>query len=388
LLIAFNALSVPPGGSGGGATFSLNVLRHLPEALGDARIVAFCNPAETRLPDAPNFLRCDIALRPGAGRVGVELFRLPVELRRLDPDVYVSPNESLPPRLACPAVVVAQNLAYHCDVARRYRPESRLDRLAVTAQRAYYRHRMKTAYAKAARVVAVSQETARLLSQRSSLNLAKTTIALEGADSFLLPPPSAPATRDQRLLVVSTLAPYKNLELTIELFARLRLERTGVVLEIAGSDWRGFRVQLERRIRALGLEESVRLSGAVGPSELVELYERSAILLQLSQCESFGLPAVEAMRYGLPVVVARRSSLPEVVGDGALVVDPDDLDASVAAVRRLLDDDAEREGLVERGYARASALTWTATAQTLATAIRQAALDASGSLRSDARSGR
>jgi glycosyltransferase involved in cell wall biosynthesis len=270
-------------------------------------------------------------------------------------------------------VVVAQNLAYHCEGDAGFAGRRLYDRIATRLQRAYYRRRMADAYRRAAKVVTVSEETRRVLSARSGLDAAAAAVVPEGANSMFLPAPSSNLAREPRLLVVSAVAPYKNLERALELFAELRRRHPDLRLQIAGPDWHGFERVIRARIAALGLVESVELAGLLHPVELAALYERSLVLLHLSTCEAFGLPAVEAMRYGLPVVAARRSSLPEVTAGAAFLIDPDDLGESVDAVDGLLRDEQARAALAERGRERAAQLTWAATAGALAAATLEAA---------------
>src|SRR6266508_3756292 len=105
MVLAYNALSVGVGDWGGGATFTLNVLRHLPDALPDARVVAFVRAGEDRIPHASNLDVRRIGIRTTTGRVAAEALRLPFELRRVSADGLSSPNESLPVRPPCPVVV-------------------------------------------------------------------------------------------------------------------------------------------------------------------------------------------------------------------------------------------------------------------------------------------
>jgi glycosyltransferase involved in cell wall biosynthesis len=375
LVLAYNALSVHPYTWDGGATFALNVLHHLRDALADARIVVFCRREERRIDGSGNVELHPMRISGAPHRIATETLRLPAELRKLGADVFVSPHESIPPRLPCPAVVVAQNLAYHAAGADGFRGERLADRVASRAQRAYYRHRMDGTYPRASRVVAVSHETARLLAERSRLDPARTDVVWEGADSLFLPPPSEGIEREQRILIVSALAPYKNLEQAIGLFAAVQRNRPELKLTIAGPDWRGYRRVVRSTVEDAGLEGAVELAGALHPVGLARLYERSLLLLHLSSCEAFGLPVAEAMRYGLPVVAARRSSLPEVAGDAALYVDPDD-PAAAEALERLVASEEERRALAERGRARAAELTWAATAQGVAAAAVEAVLAA------------
>jgi glycosyltransferase involved in cell wall biosynthesis len=371
-VVAYNALHVRPGVYDGAATFSLNVARRLPDALPGARVVAYVVEDEHRLQPTERLEVRPIgtgAVRAG-GRVALETLWLGLELRQVGADVLVSPHESIPFLPPCPVVVVAQNLVYHrSSFGDPFRGRERRERARTRLQAAYYRRRMGDAYAKAAAVVAVSEHTADVLEAHAHLDRSKTTVVPNGADSDFLADGGATVEREPRLLTVSTLAPYKNLEETIDVFARLRERRPELTLSLAGGDWHGYRAVLEQHAQELGIGGAIRFHGVVGPTDLAQLYRTSLLLLHLSECESFGLPPVEAMRFGLPVVAADRSSLPEVTSGAALLVDPHDLDAVSAAVERVLDGEAAE--LVERGRRRVSTLTWDDTARGVADVVRR-----------------
>jgi len=77
------------------------------------------------------------------------------------------------------------------------------------------------------------------------------------------------------------------------------------------------------------------------------------------------------MASGVPVVTTTATALPEVAGDAALLVDPDDRDGFVAALRRVLSDTALCEWMIARGTARAHLFSWQRAAEvTLATLVR------------------
>jgi glycosyltransferase involved in cell wall biosynthesis len=232
---------------------------------------------------------------------------------------------------------------------------------------------MRGAYRRAAHIIAVSEETRRVLAARAGLESARCTVSHEGADSFLLPEPWADVVTTPRILVVSVLAPYKGLEETIDLFRLLRVLHPELRLEIVGGDWRGFGAVVRRQIASARLNDVVRIRGNVTPAELAKLYAGSLLLLFLSRCESFGLPLVEAMRLGLPTVAADRSSLPEVAGGASLLVDPDRIEDAATQVATLVQDEAARADLAMRGRARAAQLTWRGTAAAIAYAVREVA---------------
>ncbi|PWK84786.1 glycosyltransferase family 4 protein [Fulvimonas soli] len=85
-------------------------------------------------------------------------------------------------------------------------------------------------------------------------------------------------------------------------------------------------------------------------TDLAEAYRACDALLFPSRLEGFGLVALEAQACGRPVVAARNSAIPEVVEDGCtgLLVDTDNVEAFVAAIRQLAGD---RERLARMGRA-------------------------------------
>jgi glycosyltransferase involved in cell wall biosynthesis len=92
------------------------------------------------------------------------------------------------------------------------------------------------------------------------------------------------------------------------------------------------------------------------------MYSGASLFVFPSLYEGFGLTPLEAMSCGAPVVCSNRTSLPEVVGDAAILVDPDNLQELVAAMRRVLGDSALQDDLRARSLQRAARFNWHKTA--------------------------
>jgi glycosyltransferase involved in cell wall biosynthesis len=92
------------------------------------------------------------------------------------------------------------------------------------------------------------------------------------------------------------------------------------------------------------------------------------VLVLPSLDEGFGLTALEAMSAGVPVVASNRGSLPEVIGDGGLLVEPDDIDALSSAIERIVTRPEEATRSARAGLERARAFTWETSAAMLRTA--------------------
>lgn len=120
-------------------------------------------------------------------------------------------------------------------------------------------------------------------------------------------------------------------------------------------------------------ELDLRLLGYVPDEDLPGLYSAATCFAWPSVYEGFGLPPLEALACGTPTIVADASSLPEVVGDAALRVPPDDLDALSEALGRVLGQPTLRSELAAAGPLQAAKFRWDRTASLMLDLYRRAA---------------
>lgn len=170
-------------------------------------------------------------------------------------------------------------------------------------------------------------------------------------------------------LCVSTLHPHKNLTNLLRAISTTRdkLIITGV---------RGFHTEIiEQLIQELNLKDRVQLTGWVPRAELYELFRTAKAMIYPSTFEGFGLPVIEAMAAGLPLACSNIEPLHSIVSGAAIEFPPDDMDAILAAIRRLDQMDTNK------GRQRAALFTWEETARKTLEAI-EAGLRAGSSRRS------
>jgi len=117
----------------------------------------------------------------------------------------------------------------------------------------------------------------------------------------------------------------------------------------------------------LGLQDRVSFIGWVPEKDKPALYSGATLFVFPSLYEGFGLPPLEAMACGTAVIASDRSSLPEISGEGALLVDPHDVDGLARAMSTLVADEGRRAELAAKGLEQAQRFSWRRTvAETMA----------------------
>lgn len=166
---------------------------------------------------------------------------------------------------------------------------------------------------------------------------------------------------------VGTLQPRKNIARIVQAFQQFQQmyaqdpssERVGLVLA-GGQGW------LYDPAWTAGVD-NLYLTGYIDDSDKTTLYSGAIALVFPSLYEGFGFPVLEAMHTGTPVIASNTSSLPELVGEAGLLVDPLDVNAIAAAMKRLAESPDLYLELQRRGYEQAQRFNWeTAAAGTLA----------------------
>ena len=194
----------------------------------------------------------------------------------------------------------------------------------------------------AARIIAVSQFTARELVEL--LDVPETKIRV--IPNAVGPPFTATgdAAEGDYVLAVSTLEPRKNLGRLVEGFRRADLN--GCELRVVGArGWGNV-----DHVPSAG----VRWLGEVSDDELARLYRGARCAAYVSLYEGFGLPVLEAMSCGTPVVTADLPPIRE-FARGVVTVDPRDVDAIAAGLGEAL---ARGDELGREGREAAAAYDW------------------------------
>lgn len=154
---------------------------------------------------------------------------------------------------------------------------------------------------------------------------------------------------------VGRLVGLKNHALMIDLMPALLQRHPGARLVIVGGG--ELEPTLREQAARLGVAAQVRLTGE--RDQVADLLPAFDVFALPSRTEGVSIALLEACASGLAVLATRVGGNPEIIADGrtGLLVPPDDRDATLAALQRLLADAELRErlGHAARAWVKANA---------------------------------
>ena len=200
-------------------------------------------------------------------------------------------------------------------------------------------------------VIAVSDHIAHTVSARTS---ARIVVIPPGWDRAS----ARSRSEEPEVLCVANATPVKGIPDAIEAFRRAELDQARFRLvgdaQRDPAEW--------ERIRAASAESSgLVLDGLVAPDPLAERYAAARVMLSASRYEGWPIAIAEAMASAVPVVAFDVAGVRELVRDGVegLLVEPGDVDALAAALRRLWKEPTTRSQMSLEAKRRATAWpTW------------------------------
>ena len=283
-------------------------------------------------------------------------FRLAAELWRARPDITFVPAHTLPILFPGKGIVTVHDLGY-----------KRFPAAHPPAQRAYLDATTRYSQWRASLVLADSRATAEDLSRFYGTARDKIRVVYPGIDAENLRarPDQIETARvkyslpKRYFLSIGTLQPRKNIERLVQAFDLWRNQNDDEETALVLAGRKGWLFDPNWAQDA----PQVLLPGYIDEADKPGLLGGALALVFPSLYEGFGFPALEAMLCGSPVIASNTSSLPELVADAGLLVDPLDVSAIAAAMRRCSEDEALRQELIRRGRRQATRFTWAAAAE-------------------------
>jgi glycosyltransferase involved in cell wall biosynthesis len=302
------------------------------------------------------------------------------------PDVFFCPSVytyfPLPPRQKA-------LIAIHDAIAERFPSRTLPSRRA----RLFWTAKVRLAVLQSTLVLSVSDFAADDVSRVIGVPRSRIRVALEAPAEAFRPSASRSEIEGAARAVglpdgaewityVGGFSPHKNLDVLVRSFARVlaREAETGrpptyllLVGKLTGDVFHLCVDEVRETALRLGIEDRVLWPGFVPDEQLRHLHSGAVALALPSDCEGFGLPAVEAAACGTPVVATTESPLPALLEGGGIFVAPRDEDGLTEALTTMLDEAGARCRMAKRALASARLLSWDRCAEQALAALRETA---------------
>jgi glycosyltransferase involved in cell wall biosynthesis len=281
-------------------------------------------------------------------------------LRQHKVDVFLSPDNFLSLSTDTPTVLIVHDIAFtHFSENDKW------------VNRQYYKFFTPRFLKRANAILAVSEFTKQdILSKFSFVEKNKITVAYNGCREVFKPlnfsqkkEKNAQNTEGPLFfLFVGAVHPRKNVHRLIQAFDLFKKKvKSNVQLVLCGRfAWQTGAVK--SAYDAATFKQDIIFKGYVEDEEVVKLTASALAVTYVSLFEGFGVPLLEAMNCDTPIITSNVSSMPEVVGEAAILVNPESIEAIADAMQAVFDNDNLREKLIEHGRIQRAKFDWNKTA--------------------------
>lgn len=293
---------------------------------------------------------------------------IPRVLKKINPDIFVSPDAYLSLSSKYPDLIVIHDLNFE------HFPEH-----MPWLTRKYYRYFTPRYAKKAKRIATVSEFSKNDIIEKYNIDPEKIDVVYNGSGEKFKPvsEEEKEITRHKfsvgcdYFVFVGALNPRKNLGNIFKAFDSFKSDyKTNVKFVVVGEKmyWSD---DIKSAYEKMKHKSDVIFTGRLEPDDLSKVVGSSVALVYTSFFEGFGIPIIEAFNAEVPVITSNVTSMPEIAADAALLVNPENAEEIAAAMYNISNDSDLAVSLVEKGKVRKKDFTWEKTAENMWTSIEK-----------------
>jgi len=289
-------------------------------------------------------------------------YRLPRLLKRIKPDLFLSPDGFIPLKSPVPTLAAIHDINFY------HFPQD-----LPFFVRKYYLKYFPLFGKQATKIATVSEYSKSDMIKNYHINPEKIDVVYNGVDIIFKPLIEEKQEEVRKrysqgepfFIFIGALVPRKNLPRLLKAFDLFKEKtKNGYKLIFIGDAMHSFR-EIDRTFSEMKVKKDVVFAGRIPREEIALLLASARALLFVSYFEGFGIPLIEAFCSGVPVVAGNRTSLPEIGGKGAFYVDPFSVESITEGMIKADQDLILRKNLILEGRKQKDKFTWERSAELL-----------------------
>ena len=283
-------------------------------------------------------------------------------LKKLKPDIFISPDGFLPLSIKIPCIPVIHDLNFH------HRPND-LPRII----RNYYNRCFPKFAEKATRIITVSEYSRKDIAESYDIDPDIIDVVYNGADKIFKPATEIEKNETKKrffsgkdyFVYAGSLHPRKNISALLQAFEDFKKETGSDMKLVLAGETLFITPGMKKKLKHMNYHNDVILTGRVSTEDMRLIISSAMVMTFVSHYEGFGIPVLESMQCGVPVIASNTTSIPEVAGDAALYISPGKPETILEAMKKITEDLKLRENLIKKGFVQSRKFSWDKTAKAL-----------------------
>lgn len=286
-------------------------------------------------------------------------YQLPKYLKRIQANVFFSPDGFASLRSNTPTLLTCHDLAYI-----NYPDHIKCSHLI------YSKCFIPKFLKKAARISCVSTSVTQEITDHFKICPEKIFVASNAANPSYKPISKKQKSNFQKtisegcpyFLYLGSIHPRKNISGLIKAFEIFKANSGSKHKLILAGRWAWKTSTIESQLKNSPYHIDIILLNSFD-SYIHDLVAAADAMVYVSLYEGFGLPIIESMASGVPVICSDRGAMKELAGENALKVNPENLESIAEAMTQIHQNNELALELGQKGVARATQYSWEKSAE-------------------------
>ncbi len=217
---------------------------------------------------------------------------------------------------------------------------------------------------RAKNVYCASMDHARDIKEKLNISSNKVKVIHLGCESFDPIQIKTQTQREENLVFVSLIRPYKNLHGLVDAIIQAKVLRPDLPIQLTvvgePANYLGinkYMADIKNKISDASMDNSIKFVGSKNHSEVLNLLSKSKAMVFPTLFEGFGLPLLEAMATKTPVITSSVNSLPEIGGDTVEYFDVNNTETLIQKIINLYDHGYD-SNKIESAFIRSKRFCW------------------------------